>query len=374
MSKSLAHLLIAAIVLTSPAFEARAGEAAQMCKFEQFAKLVKVTPKQRKAMEKILADLDGELKGWDKTNRAKIGALEAELAKARKSRNMQALCKIMAKKQALQAERAKLAKPVKGKLVAELSTAQRVVWESDMLFQEMHKCFRSFRPDQGQVGEIRSRSDVAGKATAALRAQGKADEIAKVKTYLRRGIVQEVLTPLQRQRFGGSGGKYASDVRETAAQRAERIKLAAMGFAGKRLGQDIDRSNKAVKEAVEESEAATDKRWTSGIATGKMVGGRELMELVNASRSRSGADTLPGHTQLNFSAQAKADELNGKLKQNKLTAYRGLWEHGCWVVGPSTPESAFRSLPRHLGFTGGNYDSVGVGRRGKAWVVMFGNK
>jgi len=373
MSKSLAMLAVVVLV-ASPASLARGGEAARMCKFEEFAKAVKVTPKQRKVMEMILDDLDDKLKIWDKTNRVKFRGLEDELVRARKTRNMKALCRIMAKKQALKAERAKLAKPVKGQLVAELSTAQRVLWESDTLFQEMLKCFKSFRLEEGQVHEIRLRSDVAGKATAALRAQGNADGIAKVKTYLRRGIVQEVLTPLQRKRFGGSGGKYASDVRETAAQRAERIRLAAMGFVGKRVGEDIDKSNKAVKRAVEESEDAASKRWTSGIATGKITGAGELMELVNASRSRSGAEALPGHTQLSSSAQALADELGGKLKHNKLTSSSGSLEHGCWVVGPSTPGDAFRSLPGHLGLTGGNYDWIGVARRGKVWVVMFGNK
>jgi len=372
MNKSL--MLLAVVVLVASIVpSAPAGEAALMCKYSAFSRLVKVTPKQEKAMQRILGELDSKLKTWDSTNRAKKTKIETELATARKGRNMKVMCDALNKKQALQAERTKLAEPYVGKLVAELSTRQRGVWEGEVLYQEMHKTFNPFRLDETQIGELRTRSDHTGLAIAGLRAQGMAKEMAIVRRGLAYDIVQDVLTAQQRERFAGSGDAYATGPKETPEQRAERIKLAAMGFNSKRLAADVDRTSKAVRDALDESAAANDSRWTDGMASGKTTGASDLMKYVNTLR---GASSLPGSTQMNFSAQTLADQKNGLDKQNKLggTYYGSTGSGGYWVVGPKSPEAAYNFMRSHFNLTDAAYTGLGAGRRGRAWALVFTKK
>ena len=242
-------LVIGAVLVASLAPSARAGEAAMLCKYRALAEIVGVTPAQEPAMAKILAELDARLKAWDTANASKLAALDAELAAARKSKNMQGMCTVMNKKQALKAERAKLAGPYLARLIAQLTPDQRAVWEGDALFKDMHRAFIRFRLSRTQVDDIRTRCAEAGKAVAALLAARKAGEITSVRTTLSRDIVLHVLTSRQRERFAGPAEGYARD-KETPAQRAERIRLAAMGFANKRLAERMRRSGKAIGSAV----------------------------------------------------------------------------------------------------------------------------
>lgn len=253
-----------------------------MCTYSTFAEIVGVTPAQEPAMARILAELDGKLKNWDAANRPKIAALDAQLAEARKGSNIQAQCAIFNTKHALKAERAKLAGPYMAKLVALLTPAQRALWEGDVLFRQMIKAFAPFRLDPAQVDKIRTRCGVAGKAIAALPAAGRTAKAAKVRADLRHDIVHEVFTDQQHARACGLERASTSRARETAAQRAERIRLAAMGFAGKRMAERLRRSSRAINVAVNDADVAA-RNTRTGAVTGRTSSDRTR----NSSRSGS---------------------------------------------------------------------------------------
>ncbi|MBL7134698.1 MAG: hypothetical protein ISS78_11415 [Phycisphaerae bacterium] len=371
MNKSLTSLAVIVLVASVTPLTG-AGEAAFMCKYGTFARLVKVTPKQEKVMQRILGEMDRKLKSWDEANRARRGALKAALAAARKSRNMNTMCDVLNKKQALQAERTRLADPYMAKLVAQLDTAQRGVWDGELLYREMYRAFNRFRLDEAQTAEIRTRSDRTGLAVAGLRAKGMARQMGIVRRGVAYDIVQDVLTAQQREKFAGSGDAYATGLKETPEQRAERIKLVAIGLAANRATSDIDRTGKVVPDAPDKPAAAGDGRWTVGIASGKTEGASELMDCVNKGR---GGAALPGHTQLNFSAQNLADEMNGKDKQNKLTRYYGTTgKGGFWIVGPDTAERAYSAMRSLFDLSSSSYTGLGAGRRGRAWALVFTSK
>ena len=261
-------LLIVAVVAAFAVPCARGGEAAQMCNFEPLAKRVKVTPAQRKVMERILAELDVKLKGWDTANRDRQRNLDGQLTAARESRDMEAICEILNKHAALTAERAELAEPYMGQLIAQLDPRQRGVWAGHVLFEEMHLRFKRFGLDGGQVNDIRSRCNEAGKAMADLRAKGDGEEMAKVKGQLERDIAQGVLTGAQRDKYAGSAGGsgYVSPGNnETKAEREARIRLAVQGFVGDRLAADNAKTNKAMKDGMNAAIADANRRWKQGI-------------------------------------------------------------------------------------------------------------
>lgn len=283
--------VIVAVLVALLASSVVAGEAAVMCRYSDLARVVDVTAAQARAMERILAELDGKLKRWDAANRAKIAAFDAKLATARKSSDMKVMCEILNRKQALQAERAALAGPYMAKLVAQLNADQRGLWEGHMLFRQMYRAFSPFRLTTTQLDDIRTRCVEPGKAIAALRVTGKADEIAKVRTALRRDIVQDVLTTKQLERFAGSAKAHASGPKETPAQRAERIRLAAMGFADRRLAEAMKGSARAINAAVNNAAAAAENmRTTSG---GSSSGGTQGSSRGSTRRASSGSGGCP---------------------------------------------------------------------------------
>jgi len=261
-------LLIVAAVAVSLVPSAHAGEAARLCQFAKLAKLVKVTPTQRKVMLEILADLDIKLKGWDIANREKQRHLDGQLTAARESRDMKAICEILNKQTALTAERTDLARPYLDQLIAELDARQRGVWAGHVLFEEMHPRFKRFGLDAGQVNDIRSRCNEAGKAIAELRAKGDAEEMLKVRSQLERDISQDVLTGTQRDRYAGTAGGsgYVSPGRkETEAERTARLRLVVQGFVDARQAADIAKSNKTMKDAANAAISNANRLWREGI-------------------------------------------------------------------------------------------------------------
>jgi len=238
-----------AVLFASCAVSAGAGEAEVLCSYAAFAKVVGVTPDQEPAMRRILAGLDGKLKSWDAANRSRLAALEAQLASARKGADMALTCRILNARQALKAKRAALAGPTMARLVGELNAEQRSLWEGDVLFRRMRKAFAPFRLSGAQVDELRLRCIESGRAIATVRAAGQADEIGKVRTALARDVVLNVLTDKQRERYAGRRVSRTGP-KETPAQRAERIRLAVMGFAHRRLAEDMASSARAINTAV----------------------------------------------------------------------------------------------------------------------------
>ncbi|MBL7134699.1 MAG: hypothetical protein ISS78_11420 [Phycisphaerae bacterium] len=251
MNKSLV-LLAVTVVLACVAPSAQAGEAARLCKFDQFVRVAKVTPEQRKVMDRIVADLDRRLETWDIATRPKRRNLESELDKARKNREMAKITTILNARRALAAERAQLVEPTMDQLVAQLGADQRGQWAGHVLFTEMHLRFKRFRLDAGQVAEIRSMCTEAGKTVAELLTNGKGAELAKVKSGLEREIAQNVLSGSQRESYAGTSGRQRGTTgeRETEAERAERIRIAVEGFVSGRLAADAAKSKKAMEDAI----------------------------------------------------------------------------------------------------------------------------
>ena len=78
--------VVVSLLATGPLVHA--GEAAGMCNFDRFAELVKPTPKQRKGMERVLAETDKKLTAWDDANDSRQSKIEAELRKVSEPRMM----------------------------------------------------------------------------------------------------------------------------------------------------------------------------------------------------------------------------------------------------------------------------------------------
>jgi len=253
MNKTFA-LLVATVLFASVSPPARAGEAARLCKFDQFARVAKITPEQRKVMARILEGLDAKLETWDIVNRPKRRDLESQLEAARKTREMAKIAKVLTARRALEAERTKLVGPYAKQLVAQLSADQRGRWEGHVLFTEMHGRFKRFQLDSGQVADIRSRCNEAGRTIAELWMSGKGVEPAKVKSRLEREIARDVLTGSQREAYTGTIGRkqYTTGEggTETEAERAARIRIAVDGFVGRRLAEDAAKSKKEVEDAI----------------------------------------------------------------------------------------------------------------------------
>ena len=281
----------------------------------------------------------------------------------------------MAKRMALRAERTKIGKPCMDQLITLLDTRQRILWQGHLLAEVMESCFRRFQLDAGQVSDLRSRCNLAAKAIVELPASGKVLATTKIKGDLARRIVLEVLTPDQRERVVGTPGKN-----ETPAQRAERIKLAAMGFAGRRLGDDIDRSQRSVQLALDNHAKEMESRRADGLALGETIGKAELMDLINQARGSAGVPTMAGYTKLNEHAQEIADhnETQGRRNRSHLSSgtVQTAYGIGFWVREYKTPERALRALLSYAGqhILSPSYNIMGTGRRGKTWAVMLSNK
>jgi len=260
------HILPAVImVFASVVSSAGAGEAARLCQFDQLKIVTRPTPAQSKVMEGIVANLDLKIRAWDIAGRATQRDLEAQLDRARKERNMATMTTILNTQRALKAQRADLVKPAMAGLISQLDGKQRAAWEGRVLFEEMHQRFKRFQLDAGQVTEIRSKCNEAGKTLAELQMGGKGVELAKVKSTLEREIAQNVLTDSQRQMYTGTSGRQRGieGAQETAAERAERIRLAAMGFVGRRLAEDAARSKKAAENAAKTADEQLGAQRTS---------------------------------------------------------------------------------------------------------------
>ena len=372
MNKSLILWVVVVSLLTSGPL-VRAGEAARMCKFDKFAKVVEPTPKQRKAMEGVLAETDRKLAAWSSANASKESEIAARLGKMRGARQAALRLELMTKRVALRAERAKITKPCMGRLIALLDTKQRILWQGHLLAETMLSSFRRFQLDAGQITDVRTRCNLTAKAIAELPGTGKILATSKIKRKLAQDIVLEVLTSIQRTSIVGVPGKN-----ETRAQRTQRLKLAAMGFAGKRLGEDIDRSQKAVQLAVDNNAKQMASMKASGLASGQTSGARELMDRVNQARSNAGVPKIPGHTKLNTHAQEIADYNEGRGKKDRSHPWWGYlktgYGNGVWVRGSNTPESALNRLLYHTTkayILSPSYTAMGVARRGKTWAVML---
>ena len=265
MKRALSLLtLVAFLAVWAP--PAAAGEAALLCKFDELAKVLKITGTQRTLMERMLEELDSKLKSWDAANADRARTIGAKLAAGKEARDMEAICQGLNEQKALQGERRKLVDTFMIHLLGTLKPEQQAHWQTHILFHEMHLRFKRFRLDRGQVDSIRSLCQEVGKETAALQTAGNSAGVDKVKQVIERKIVQEVLTPSQRELFAGPGGQFdAEKTGETDAERKERIRLAVMGWSDKRLEYENAKSLKSVKSAMSAAIIDAERRWREGI-------------------------------------------------------------------------------------------------------------
>ena len=265
MKKALSLLVVVALLAVSiPA--AQAGEAALLCKFDELARVLKITAKQRTLMERMLKDLDSKLKVWDATNADRARTIRTKLAAGKEDRDMAAICEALNEQKAMQAERRKVVDTFMVHLLGTLKPEQQARWQSHILFHEMHLRFKRFKLDRGQVDDIRSRCETVGRKIAGLGTGGDFVGADKARQVLERQIVQEVLTPSQREQFAGPSGQFDSAKEgESDAERKERIRLAVMGWSDDRLEHENAKSLKSVKGAMSAAAIDAERRWREGI-------------------------------------------------------------------------------------------------------------
>ena len=386
MKRALSLLtLVAFLAVWAP--PAAAGEAALLCKFDELAKVLKITGTQRTLMERMLEELDSKLKSWDAANADRARTIGAKLAAGKEARDMEAICQGLNEQKALQGERRKLVDTFMIHLLGTLKPEQQAHWQTHILFHEMHLRFKRFKLDRGQVDSIRSLCQEVGKEIAALQTAGNFAGVDKVKQVIERKIVQEVLTPSQRELFAGPGGQFdAEKTGETDAERKERIRLAVMGWSDKRLEYENAKSLKSVKSAMSAAIIDAERRWREGINPrnnndkGNWRG--ELMRLINNERAKHNLKALSGRGNLNSTAQRRADNLapnrnKGKKKKGNNNKNRGNTGGPESVVrGPSSARAAFNAWMKNGSSRGKilskSYHGVGLGRQGNIWVAKFG--
>lgn len=391
MRRTLLLLGVAALVaVPCRAAAAPAGEVAGLCRFDELAKVVKITDKQRAGMQRVLAEYDRKLRAWDASNADRRRRLDGELIQARDDRNAAKLCELLYKQQAVQAERSRIADQCMARLLAVLTPSQRAVWKGHVLFEKMHVRFKRFGLDSGQVMDLRTRCRTAGESISDLIDKGKTGEADKAVHALQREIVLEVLTISQREKFAPrSGSLYTSPGEgESRAEQRERIRLAVMEWSGKRLAADQAKSLKVTRNAIHNAIADAERRWREGINPGSNKGNwrNELMGLINDERRSHDLKAFSSNGNLNSTAQRRADSLGqnnrssrkkgGKKKKssgrNRSRGNTGGVE--AVVRGPSNARSAFSALLRSARskILSRSYRSIGLGRRGNTWVAKFG--
>jgi len=374
------------LAVSAPAV--RAGEAARLCKFDEFVRHLKIGGKQKALMERVLGDFDSRLVTWDAANKDRRRKIEAKIAEAKKARDMATICEALNEQRAMQTERDEIVETCKGRLLAMLKPDQQAKWEAHALFVEMHGRFKRFKLDSGQVADIRSRCGRAGKEMADLRAKGNSSEAIKAKQMLERQIVQDVLTPSQRELFAGPSGQYDSPREgETEAERKERIRLAVMGWTGERLQHETAKSLKSAKSAMAAAIIDAERRWREGINPRENRDGNwrnELLSLINTERRNRGLKNLSSNGTLNGRAQRRADNLapnrGGKKKKKNNNKnrkhHRDTGGPENVARGPSNARSVFNNWIKNGSsrnkILSRSYHKIGLGRRGNIWVAKFG--
>lgn len=385
----LAAVMLAAVLV--PAAAAAAGQAAELCTFDELAKKVRLTDTQRAKMSRVLAELDRKLAAWDSANADRRQRAEAALTRARDGRNAEELCKALDRRQAIQDERARIVDAGKAELLALLTPAQRATWQGHVLFQQMHETFKPFGLDKTQIADISSLCHAAADRIAELTAKGSTRDAARAAETLEREIAQNVLRTSQRERYAGRAASSHSSPREgeTDAERAERIRLAVIGFTGERQAADQAKSLKSTKDAMGAAIADADRRWREGIDPKDNDGnGRgDLLRLINEERRARGLKPFSNSQNLNGNAQRRANSLTGNNRssrnkgrkkknsgRNRSQGNTGGVE--AVVRGPSNVRSAFNALMKNSAARGkilsSSYRSIGLGRSGSTWVAKFG--
>lgn len=389
--------VVAFAVVLAPGPVVGAGEAAKLCEFDRLAKALKISGKQRRAMETVLAGLDRKLKSWDADNAGRGRAIEAELAQARKKRDVARMCSALVRRNALQGERLKLVTACKAALLALLTKPQRADWETHLLLTEMHVRFKGLRLSKEQLTDIRSRCAKAGRLIADLRTRGKPAktprEAAKATHALERKIVQETLTDAQRKILArAANGPRPPKAGETEAQRRERIRLAAAGWTSKRLASDQAKGAKDTEAGMNSRLARAPQRRGAGGTDNANQGTDwqlEMLRLMNEARRENGLKAMSLDGNLNAAAQGFAVYMSdsGKFSHSadgrspsqraRAAGYAGGAAENI-AMGPAHARPVFdmwmKSPGHRANILGKNHNTLGLGWQGKYWVANFGTK
>jgi len=223
---------------------------AKLCQIAKLEKELGLTAEELKAVEPVLEELAKELERWSWRNDARYEKLAADYTKALRAGDSARASELLNSRRAVESDRQALVDRYTRKVHRALPPARQGVIEGRLLSEEMQARNRRWKLSGEQMDQVRDLCDSQGKTMVTLKARGDLESLARARASIQKYIVAHVFTDAQRaslEKPARAAGPVKSR-EQLAREQAERIRMAASLWAGKRHMEEVARSQKATQQ------------------------------------------------------------------------------------------------------------------------------